>query len=724
LRTNRTDGSAQGAALPPRARGAGARGARAPATLSAVSESTRPQRTEGFLTTLRAALNAGAVVGFAHGLFDGVLAGLASELSTPLQWAGCLAASALSYGLVWCAVLLLAAPFAHFVLRGQGLLPRLRAFTMLGLGLAIFVELYWWSRPYVYSGLAATDPRRLAAAGGMLVVALGVGFLVVHSAKRASRGAKWLTLALIPLAWFGGAAFLVSERAQGSERGAIQPHNRDLPNVLLVVCDALRADVLGCYGNATVKTPVLDDLAARGVLFENAIVQAPFTWSSFGSILTGKYPRRHGLVKMDPSRRMKPNVTLPWHLKSAKFASGPEGNALSEADYFGATFMTGTLSHGSGLMRGFDVYYEALVGHELVDTGSVWSVFRSKLVLSIVRNKVLQKMDASRVVSVAREWFRENGHRRFVAMVHLYATHTPYDPPKEFRAMYCDPAYNGPIPAFYAEHRIAIEQGKGALTPADERQIQNLYYAGVSQTDAMIGQLLDELRHLGQLDRTLVIVTADHGEELGDHGLWEHNWPFQTNLRVPLIAALPGKLPAGARVAAGVESIDIVPTVCDLLGLLPPNEPDEPDGRGLVDGKSLLPLIRGEATSVREHAFSENGLFLAVQDTAASGPRYKLVIPIGGDCSKALEPNDGAPFRPVLYRLDTDPGETKNLLNDESERAQRLLDALCAHDKAMPIPQDDVVQSDRDLADWEQIHRALGYTGDSRPAIDATSKKL
>lgn len=676
-------------------------------------------RPAGLATTLRAALNAGLMNGLIFGLVDGVIAGRATALRGVFEWLGCLGLAVISYGCVWIAVLLAVGIALHPWMRsrGQDLYARFGVLLTFGLGLGLFLEAYWWSRPYLLSGVSATDPRRVAAAAGMLAASLGAAWLCRRLARRLPAGLRMAATVSVPALWIIGALFAFVVRSNSSGRGEIHERNRDLPNVLLIVCDALRADTLGFAGHPRARTPVLDELASRGVVFSNALVTAPFTWASFGSILTGKYPRRHGLVKMDPRRRMLPsNITLPWHLKSAKRLDG--GAALEEQDYLGATFMTGTLSHGSGLTRGFDIYYEALVGHDVVDTASPWSVFRSKLVLSILRDKLAQSFDASRVVSVATDWFREHTGKRFVSMVHLYSTHTPYDPPREFRELYCDPKYDGPIRSFYAEHRIAVELGQVRLTPADAAQIENLYLGGVSQADAMIGEVLATLRGQGALENTLVIVTSDHGESLGEHGQWEHNWPFQDNLRVPLILSWPRALPSGVTVAQGVQSIDIFPTVTELLGLRLPDEALGQDPAGHIDGISLVSLIRDAAKDPaaasqlappRPHAFSENEVFLAVQDTAPNGARYKLVVPANADCSTLLRspPKDGIP--PRLYRLDVDPMERTDRLAEEPDQAQRLLDALCAWDRAMPIPQDMVLESDRDTVDRERLMKVLGY---------------
>lgn len=670
-------------------------------------------RPGGLGTSLRAGLNAALIAGAVFGALDGVVAGLRVDLTGAGAWLGSVGAAAAVYCLAWMALMLPAAALLHPWLARRPLGERLARLNVLALGLGCFFELYWWTRASILSGVSSTDPRRIGMGLVFLAVGLGVGWGLVALGRRLPRKARWGGALGVALLVLYGLVHLAGERGATAERGTTEGRARNMPNVLLVVVDALRQDVLGCYGNARVRTPVLDALAADGVRFDNAWVQAPFTWTSFGSILTGKHPRRHGLMRMAPGVRMAPNVTLPWHLNSAPLADG--SGALAPDDYLGAAFMTGTLSHGSGLLRGFDVYYEAMVGHDLVDLDQPWTVVRSELVLSRLLTKLRGKWWHARnldpVAVVAADWFAEHAQRRFVSLVHLYSTHTPYDPPPQFRAMYVDPAYDGPIAGFYSEYREAIEAGQYAPTPADVEQIRNLYYAGVSQADAMIGEILAGLEREGVLDDTLVIVTADHGEELGDHGLWEHNFMYETNLRVPLIAALPGRLPAGASSSALVESVDIVPTVCALLGVEPPHEPGQVDelgrDRGAIDGHALVDLAHGRVERVREHAFAENGVYMAVRDA-----RWKLVL-----AADALDREDwrAAPEPGVraaeLFDLQEDPDELHNALGDAPLEAERLLAVLREWDARMPVPRSDVVVSDRDIEAQRHLLNQTGYGG-------------
>jgi arylsulfatase A-like enzyme len=667
-----------------------------------------PQPTEsggGIVVTLRAAFSAGLLAGLVLGIADGIFAALRAGTSGVLAWLGCIASATLLYGAVWIVALIAIGLALHVPLRSRAINDRSRALLALALGIGLFLDLYWWTRPWVLSGVPATDPRRLGLAALFAAVGLACGWFAVRLGARLPLSVRLAAAVAVPIAWIGGGVFMLVERAQLQQLGAINERNRDLPNVLFIVNDAMRADVLGCYGNTRVKTPRIDALAADGVVFTNALVQAPFTGSSFGSYFTGKYPRRHGFVKQVADARMAPNITLASHLKSAELIAGGK---LQPRDYHCITFMTGALSYAAGLARGFDSYYEAMAGHELVDVDNPWSVFRSELVPVILATKIAQRFDDGAAASEAVRWLHDHGRERFFAMVHLFGTHTPYDPPRDLKAVYCDPNYSGPLTAFRSDHRQAIEDG-AKPTDADVAQIRNLYYAGAAHNDRMIAAVLAELEAQGVLENTLVIVTADHGEELGDHGVWEHNHMYETNLRVPFVVAWPAKLPRGARVGAMVESVDLVPSVCDLLGLKPPYE-DRRDAQGrnygAIDGKSWLPLVRGDVQSIREFSFAENGLEMAVQDA-----QWKLIVPAVPLEKETLESLMANPIvKPRLFHLATDPGETqRNVIEHEPAQAERLLQELKKWDASMPIPRSDIIRSARDIRQLQLELGRLGY---------------
>ncbi|HKC23753.1 MAG TPA: sulfatase-like hydrolase/transferase, partial [Thermoanaerobaculia bacterium] len=243
-------------------------------------------------------------------------------------------------------------------------------------------------------------------------------------------------------------------------------------------------------------------------------------------------------------------------------------------------------------------------------------------------------------------------------------------------------------------------------TLADVEQIKNLYYGGVSEADAQIGDVLDALAQRKILDDTLVVVMSDHGESLGEQDLWEHDHMVQTNLRIPLILRWPKHLPAGKRVAAIVDEIDVLPTVCDLMGLALPQSGSE---QGKIDGASLVPLVRGEADSVREFSLAENATYVSAQDR-----HFKVVVPhaalAGPEAwSRALQEKAESPR---LYDLERDPEERFNQMRKDPAAASRLFEKIRTWNESLPIPPDVLDASPRDIENQKLIMKRLGYTGD------------
>ena len=575
------------------------------------------------------------------------------------------------------------------------------------LGACLFLLAYHWTREWFFPGLPATDPKRLAVAAGLALGALLVGGVVGAAWSRSGSGLRRVETALALLVLVAGLSHVASESRRAATRGVLDESNSDLPNVVLFVIDALRADALACYGNGRVATPAIDSLADEGVLFENALTQAPYTLTSFASFFTGKYPRRHGLMKMAADAELEPNLTLAQFLKSARRT---DGGSLHEDAYAGGAFLTGALSHGSGLAEGFDSYAEVMMGHPRVDLQSRWSIFRARLALPSLAFKLASKRNPDLLVDIAREWIREHAERRFFAFVHLYSTHTPYDPPEPFRSEYVDPGYDGPIQAFYADMRRMIERGDFVPDPADQAQVYDLYLGGVALADHHVGLVLADLEELGIADDTLVIVTSDHGEDFGEGGRWEHSHMYRSNLHVPLVMRLPGDLPAGRRVDAAVESVDLLPTVADLCDLTLP-EPAGP--RDVIDGVSLIPLVEGAVSDVKSFTYAEDSTYVSIADD-----RYMLVMeryavrPDGWQI--ALEEGLG---RIRFHDLERDPLQRNDLFRDivrgEAEsispelRANvmaevvRLRERLLAWNGDMPIDVEAPVLSDRDVENRE-----------------------
>ena len=640
-----------------------------------MTESTPQSPQASFPRRLGAGILAGAFIGVLWGggeslarllyyhLSDQVGIRALPELSA-LDWVRIVILSGLEYAAVGAVVglfsMLVLAPLLGLVFRRQDaewagfVAPRFAMWTAI-----LFCNLYWWSRFVIDFARSERfySPKRLLLAAAFALIAMAAAAWIVRrlrdSHERLST-ARTVSVAAVVLL---GAMSLLAERATLAE----QPDKEDAIgkyNVVLFVVDALRASQLHCYGYERETTPRIDELAAEGVLFERAIVQAPYTWTSFGTLFTGKYPRHHGLMKMDPTIKFNPqaNATIQ--------------TILDETGYRTGAFLTGMLSNASGLIDGFETYFESMVGRDPVRRSSVWSFYRSELVLRAVYNKVRQAVSPTLVADEAADWIRENKDSRFLSVVHLYPTHTPYDPPDEYDIF--SPDYTGPLDKFTHEHSVLLATGQWDLSEEDHQRIIDLYDGGLLFADAMIGGIVDVLEEEGILDETIVVITSDHGEELGEHDKWEHNWMYNTNQLVPLIFRMPDGLGAGTRVDVPVEYTDIVPTLLDLVDM--PHDRDwDGDGVDGFDGETLRPWFEGQRPKEDDFGICENHYYLSVQNKD-----WKLVK------SKEYVPGD----LPRLYHLATDPWEMKNVYDTSPPELDELIDKWDEYNAIQPRKQE------------------------------------
>ncbi len=344
-------------------------------------------------------------------------------------------------------------------------------------------------------------------------------------------------------------------------------------NVLLVTFDTTRADALACYGNRRVATPVLDALAAEGVLFEQAHSSIPLTLPSHTTILTGVYPPRHGV-------RDNGLFVVPPEVETLAERLGERGWATAAA--VGGFPLVGKF----GIDQGFDFFddhltrgNEDLMGRRVRPHQGIF----------------FDERRAQRVNEAVYPWLAEHASDPFFLWVHYYDPHQPLDPPNPYNQLYADDLYAGEI----------------------------------AYADESLGTLIDDLRRLGVWDETLVVFTADHGEGRGEHRELTHSYLlYDSTLHVPLILRLPPAAhpPRARRVAEGVRHVDIVPTVLDLLGLPAPES---------IDGRSLVPYLEGgrpapvvhyaETLSPRlSHGWGELRALYAEEWKYVHGPRPEL----------------------------------------------------------------------------------------------------
>lgn len=330
------------------------------------------------------------------------------------------------------------------------------------------------------------------------------------------------------------------------------------PNVLLFTLDTLRADALGCYGEAREHTPALDSLAREGVLFEDAICQIPATLTSHTAILTGRHPKTTGV-------------------RFAKVPVPPAEQTLAErfalARYDTAAFLSSlVLAPEFGLDQGFKNY----------DLGSM----RSGEHTGAPERRAQETIDA------ALAFLQTERDRPFFLWIHLYDPHTPYDAPAPFGGSF-DPGYQGPLRGTVAEiTRLNAAKGQGA-TPRDLEHLRALYLEEVASMDSHIQRVLNLLRERQILDQTIVAAIADHGEALGEKGHFFHGTElYNPSVQIPFLLRYPKSIPAGLRVKPFVQSVDLYPTLLELAGL-----PANP----AIDGSSLLPLIQEAGAGYASH---------------------------------------------------------------------------------------------------------------------------
>ncbi|GJM22235.1 MAG: hypothetical protein DHS20C15_21500 [Planctomycetota bacterium] len=689
------------------------------------------------MSSVRQALSTGMVLGALWGTFEAawVVLGPWFAFSTRLVAPAPLdlgqTAQVVALGALFDAGLLMA-----FLLATLPLLALLRApvdaqangrrAARLGVGLIVFLNLYWHTKSQwaVTDGQPFHHPVRLAITAGFLVLAALSAWALVRPGWVGAPGRLTTRLVFVALLLAGGWGLWQENRVR-SYHDVAAPEGA--PNVLFVVVDALRADRLGVYGHerSPPVSPRVDELARQGIVFERAWAQAPFTWTSFGSFLTGKYPRQHGLIKMSPDLALDPrrNRTIAKALQDEGYATG--------------AFMTGTLSNSTGLLDGFDTYFETIVGHDPVHRASKWSVARSRMLLFVFWNKLRQALDPELLNTEAKSWIREHADRPFFAFVHYYSTHTPFDPPNAHKDLYFE-GTDSPYDHWYQSYAVQVQraqrEGKchACAKPTwtcehfdperDVPRIDALYDAGAHYADTMTGELLDLLDELGVGDNTLVIFTSDHGEELYDHAVFEHDWMFETNLHVPLIVKLPGAQHAGTRVGWPVEMLDLPPTILDVVGAgeLDTREPSPgavtealPDaGRGTrfhlrTPGRSLLPDMAGQDPGADEKViFAENVRYIAVSD----GTHKLIASRFAGE--RRFQRKDGARF----FDHSSDPQELSPLWPDQpgfAEASAELRRLFALYDSAMPRADlGKRVVNSAEQRDMLQALAKLGYVGE------------
>ncbi len=363
------------------------------------------------------------------------------------------------------------------------------------------------------------------------------------------------------------------------------------PNLLFITIDACRADHLSAYGYGRPTTPALDRLASEGVRFAKAYTNAPMTVPSLSQIFTSRYFP----AKESPT------------LVSSLFAAGfPRTKAIIHNPYL--------------------EYFLKLDARDTFDS------------MSSVQWR------GDRIAAKGLAWIDAQRGQRWALYLHVLDVHTPYRVKAPDGTRFVDPSYRGPIGYGWGDVEGA-QQGK--YGDADKTAVVARYDSALRYVDDHLGRLFDALRERGLLDRTLVVVSADHGEELWDHGSFFHGVSlYDEQLHVPLIVRLPKGARAGTVVETPVRSVDIVPTIVDALGA--PSFPD-------FQGESLLPLIEQTGGGAPREDFARAANMVYPQRFGLRTATHKLVLTQN-------------PFAESLFDLVADPLERKDLIADPAAR--------------------------------------------------------
>ncbi len=388
-------------------------------------------------------------------------------------------------------------------------------------------------------------------------------------------------------------------------------------NVLIVVLDAARADHVGCYGYPRETTPNLDRLARESVQFERHFSQSAETKSSTSCLFTSQYCDTH--LADGPRLFMPGTFTMEKGLEKAGLRTLLISSNIKASPLYGL---------------GND-FQEAMADKEF--------------------EALLKEGEASYLPTVVlrafARWLDGNSSERFFGYLHFAPPHFPYKQPAEFTKLF---AGLKPVDFQPGGTPFPERMPKPFPTPPALPEWINLYDANLRYGDWAVGEVEKLLRERGMLEKTLVIITADHGEEFGEHGhVWHGRSVYDGACHIPLLIRFPNGVLAGRRVETLTETIDLLPTIFDLLEVKRPSKG--------IQGQSLIPLLAGQTDAAREYVFCRGG----------GSPSKYLVR--NEDWALILYAN--GEWR-ALYDLKKDPGQRRNVLAENGAVAKEMAEAF------------------------------------------------
>ncbi len=569
------------------------------------------------------------------------------------------------------------------------LVSRRRAIALAATGFALFTLLPGLN----FSFLPRVGSLRSLLGNAAAVVLIALVAPLLAGLRRTAVAAIALLgvgVNLWPLFGAGGAAAPGAAVHPAAPSSAVQ-HPAPPFNVLVVLIDTVRADHLGAYRYARPTSPNFDALARDSVLFERTTAQAAWTKPSIASLFTGVFVHKHGVISgrdalgtdhatlaEEMRRRGYRTVAFssnPWITPEFRFDRGFDRFESGRA-------MGAQLTNLYKLLRRAD---RALAARGVPSNLSGWALWGTNTNLS---NSARDQLLTDEAIA----WIEGHGDSPFFLYVHLIGAHDPYDPPADYVRKLRGPEWDGRVGRTVPPTRVQTIFDTAGLLEAHERTALIAQYdAAIAYADAQLGRLLGALRRSGTLDRTLVIVTADHGEEFYEHRNWRHgNQLYNEVVHVPLAFRLPGRLPPGRRGDLSML-VDVFPTILDLVE-------QSPVQKGL-DGRALFAAADGpEPASFAEHWWLDGGTYVSRMVRQGA-----LKLQETRDEARGKE-------RTELYDLAGDASEQRNLLENPGAVSENDVGDLqtllaCFGDKVSVAS---AVSVDVDQSTKERL-RQLGY---------------
>ncbi len=480
------------------------------------------------------------------------------------------------------------------------------------------------------------------------------------------------------------------------------------PNIILFMCDQLRWDALGCYGNNQIHTPNIDRIALNGSTFDNHYVQNPVCSPSRCTVLTGRYPKNHGTRDNGIPLR-DAEITFPQVLRDNGYLTAAIGKMHITTqfvpkedeqddwppDNYGFEVIHTTCDCKTGeylnwlkenspadyrevKLQGERKMKEDKASASEKDLSGPPQVYPSGINPHFHQSRWI----ADRTIDLIRQ---SGPQRPFFAFCSFVDPHHPFDPPEPYASMYDPDLLDPPLtmdgelddkPPHFMKARTAHgfsneKYDYRTLSNHQWGQVKAAYYGMITLIDDQIGRILDALEEQGLVQDTLIMFTNDHGELLGDHGLlFKGPFHYDSIIKAPMILQWPGVIPQGSRYSQMTEHVDIMPTLLEYAGIRPPYG---------VQGSSMASILRGDKGAGKEFAMTEFNCYdwgLSVK--TLTGRNYKLTYYAGEDYGE-------------LYDRNADPGEFVNLWDDEAYAdvklmlMKRLMDRIIETEDPLPL---------------------------------------